>query len=327
MVFFKYLMEIEPNFESTEPNNGDSFEAQFAKREHLNVAGGNAEVLDITPEKLKDETPIFFAPGWGCDIDMYKRATKELSDQDRRIVSMSHPREATDLEAYATEEEMEKYSEGQLRKAYSILGVMEQKNITQVDAIAHSEGAINLTIAAVLHPEKFRNIVYFAPAGLIGKDKFTRLVQGFARQIKRAESLSDYPVSEGEKETAAAAIKSVSSYILENPKRALEETLEISNSQIYDMIRYLHEKGIGIIVMAAQDDPVFPLEKMAKIAELDMMDLLAVTKGGHGAIGDQPELFMREAEDLLSALQWKNNHTVNGEKPDMADYFREQGYA
>lgn len=316
-----------PPLSESESEESISFESQFVKREHYDVAGGNAEVVDITPEKLKDGIPVLLAPAWGLEIDVYKRSIENLSEQDRRVVSLSHPRRGGDLKAHSSEEEMEKYPEEELRKAYNILDVLEQKKIEQVDAIAHSEGALNITIAAMLHPEKFRNIVYFAPAGLIGEDKFTRLMKGFAGQGKRAESLADYPISEGEKETAAAAMAAVKKYVMANPIRAFKEVRDIAKSQIHEMIEYLHEKGIGIIVMSPEDDPVFPTAKMSEYAKIDSMDMFAVTKGGHGGIGDQPERFTAEAEEMLSALQWKKDHTVDGVEPDLADYFRTIGYS
>ena len=142
------------------------FEKRFAEPESLELPGGTGEVIDISPEKAKDETPIFLAPGWGCDLDVYKGTLKTLFEQERRVVSLNHPRHGGDLKAHSTEEMLEKYPTEELRKALNILSVMEQKGIPQADVIAHSEGAINTTIAATLHPEKFRNIVFFGPAGL-----------------------------------------------------------------------------------------------------------------------------------------------------------------
>jgi len=302
--------------------NDDSFEAQFAHREHFNVAGGNAEVVDITPETLKDETPVFLAPAWALNVDVYERAIKTLSERERRVVSISHPRRGGDLKARSSEEEMEKYPEEELRKAYNILEVIDQKNISQVDAIAHSEAAINVTIAAMLHPEKFRNIVYYAPAGMIGKDTFTRLMGGFSKQGERPATFADIPVTDGEKETAAAAMSSVKSYIAANPLRAAKEVREISQSQIHEMIRYLHEKGIGIVVASGVDDPVFPMKKIREIAKLDGIDGFLSMRGGHGGLGDLPEEFMAKVEEMLSALEQQREHAVGGVKPDLLEEFK-----
>ena len=298
-----------------------TFEEQFAKREYFEVAGGTAEVVDITPEKIKDETPILLAPSWACNLEVYKRAMETLSERERRVISLDHPRRGGEMDKRVSKETADQYPREELRKALNILDVMEQKGIPQVDAIAHSEGAINVTIAAILHPEKFRNIVYYAPAGLIGKDTFTRLMGGFLKQGERPATFADVPVTDGEKETAAAALASVKSYVAANPLRAVKEVLEISQSQIHDMIRYLHEQGIGIVVASGVDDPVFPMRKMQKIAKLDSIDGFLSMRGGHGGLGDLPEEFMGKVEDMLTALEQQREHAAGEAKQDLRQEF------
>jgi pimeloyl-ACP methyl ester carboxylesterase len=312
------MEKISNGFES---ESEKSFEAQFAHREHFEVAGGDAEVVDIMPEKLKDETPVFLAPAWGLNVDVYKRAIETLSGRERRVISLSHPRRGGDLKAKSSDEERKKYPQEELRKAYNILEVMEKKKISQVDAIAHSEAAINVTIAAMLHPERFRNVVYYAPAGLIGRDTFTQLINRFSKQ-ERGASLADVPITEEEKETGAAAHASWSSYLRANPVRGIREANEISQSQIHEMIRYLHQKGIGIVVASGIDDPVFPTNKMKHIAKLDSIDGFLSMRGGHGGIGDVPDEFMVTIEQMLSALEQQREHSVDGVKPDLLEEFK-----
>lgn len=308
---------------SFESHSEQDFDTQFARREHFKVAGGDAEVVDIVPEKLKDETPIVLPPAWGLTLDIYKRAIKTLSERERRVIAMSHPRRGDNLKAVSSEEEREKYPEEELRKAYNLLGILEQKNIPKVDVIAHSEGAINVTIAAMIHPEEFRNIVYYAPAGLSGKDTFTGLIKRFSQQGPRAESLADVPVSEGEKETGAAAMKSWLTYILANPSRTIKEINEISESQIYDMLYYLHEeKGIGILIASGIDDPVFSRNKIKALANLHLIDGFLSMRGAHGGLGDVPEEIATRIENMLSALQEQKEHAVDGIKPDLLEEFK-----
>lgn len=289
-----------------------SFEAQFENKEELKVAGGAAEVVDINPDNPKTEVPVFLAPSWGCTTEVYKPALKELTSHERRTISLDHPRFGGDMKINQ-EDAAKKYPTEELRKAFNILGVMEQKGVDKVDIIAHSEGAINAVIAAALHPEKFRNMVLFAPAGLIGEDTFTRLLKGFAGQSKRAETMEEIPVTETEKQVASAAITEVLKYFAKNPIRSIREAVDISNSQIHEMLRYLHEKGIGIVVMSGVDDPVFPMDKMQEIAKADMLDGFLSLKGGHGEIGNHPELYMAAAEKMLSALEEKQRKREGGE--------------
>ena len=296
-------------------NSAESFNQQHESevekdifiREQFEVAGGVADVVDIKPEKIKTDVPVLFAPAWGCTIEVYKPTLKELSEHERRVISLDHPRVGGDFdaakEAEGIDDYIDKYPQEELRKALNILNVLDQKCIEKVDVITHSEAAINTAIAALLHPEKFRNIVFFAPAGMIGEDKFTRLLQGFAAQSKPAESTKDLPMNEAQKHVASVVTPEVLKYLAKNPIRALNETRDIAKTQIHEIIRYLHDKGIGIVVMAAVDDPVFPMNDMQKIAKMDMLDGFLSVKGGHGGIGERPEMFMNAAEQMLTALE------------------------
>ncbi len=155
----------------------NDFKTQFEKREFFEGAGGRIEVVDVIPEQLKDKVPLFIASGWGCSIEVYEQVFKIMVERGRRTISLNHPRQGGDLENKATEAEIDTYPIEKLRKSYNILDVIEQKNIEKVDVLAHSEGAMNAILAAVLHPEKFRNIVLFGPAGMIGKDNFLDLTK------------------------------------------------------------------------------------------------------------------------------------------------------
>jgi len=234
-----------------------------------------------------------------------------LAEKQRRVISLDHPRFGGDM-SIAPEEAVGKYPNEELRKAMNILGVLDQKGIEKVDVVAHSEGAVNAVIAAVLHPEKFRTLVLVAPAGMIGEDTFTRLLKGFAGQSKgRGESMNnpdfplEIPISETEKKVGATAAKEAIKYMAKNPVRAFREGRGIAKSQIHDMLAFLHEKGVGIVVMSGVDDPVFPMERMQEIAKADMLDGFLSVRGAHGAIGEHPELYMTAADEMLTAVEEK----------------------
>ena len=200
------------------------------------------------------------------------------------------------------DEAVDKYPAEELRKALNIIGILDQKGVEKVKIIGHSEGAVNAVIAAVLRSDFFMGekgaLFLDGPAGLIGEDKFTRLLKGFAGQSKRAKSLAGIPATEDgpgwpeipmtdtEKEVASAAMTEAIKYMAKNPVRAFREGRDIARSQIHDMLRYLHEKGVGIVVMAGVDDPVFPMERMNReddgIVKADMLDGFLSVRGGHG---------------------------------------------
>jgi pimeloyl-ACP methyl ester carboxylesterase len=301
--------------EGVQEENG--FRDQFKKREKIEVVGGTADVVDVSPETAKTEVPVFLAPAWACSTDVYEPAIKTLYDKGRRVVSLDHPRRGGDFDTVVSQEDLKKFPPEQLRKAANILGVLEEKGIKKTDIIAHSEGAINAVIAATIEPEKFRNLVLFAPAGLIGKDSFLRLLKGFTGQSDFHESMKgrspsderfswpEIPVSEEMKKRAPIFVEGAKKYLIQNPIRSLKETIDISKSQIHEMLRDLHAKGIGIVVISGIDDPVFPMEKMQKIANTDFLDGFLSVRGGHGEIGNHPERYMVAAEQMLTALEEK----------------------
>ncbi len=279
------------------------------KVEKFNVAGGIARVVEIEPSKPKTEIPVFFAPAWSCSTEVYRPALEELAQQKRRIISIDHPRVGGDLSS-APEGAVDKYPQEILRRALNIIETIDKKKIEKVDAIAHSIAAVDTVIAAMLRPEKFRNIVFFGAAGLIGKDTFPRLLKGFVGQIKRAETMKEIPITETEKKVVAKAATEALKYFVKNPIRALREAVALTKdeSQIAEMMRYLHnEKGIGIVVMHAVDDPVFPMNRIQKMVKADMIDGFLSVRGGHGEIGNHPELYVTAADQMLTAMEEKSN--------------------
>ena len=167
-------MEGFPKQESTPDSS--SFEVRYAHKEQFNINGATVESVDIKPENPKSETPVLVAPGFAATMDSFKPGMKVLMESERRVISLDHPRRGGTIPD-SFNEEVEKNPSEELRKAHTILGLLEQKNLEKVDVVAHSEAAVNVCIAAMLHPEKFRNIVLYNPAGLIGNDSLFRLVK------------------------------------------------------------------------------------------------------------------------------------------------------
>jgi pimeloyl-ACP methyl ester carboxylesterase len=295
-------MNFDRIFKTKTPEDPRSFEAQFTKREKIKVAGGTAETVDIEPEDPTEKNPVFFAPSWGCTLDVYGPALHTLSKQGRRVISLNHPRIGGYMHAPSSDV-LTKYPKEELVKAMNILDIIEHKKLEKIDAISHSEGSINLIIAATLQPEKFRNIVLYAPAGLIGKDTLKRLASGHKKASTAGRALSLDPVippNDTEKKVGQTSVMEGIKYIAKNPIRAFNEVKDISATQIEEMLLALHEKGIGIIVMSGVDDPIFPMDKLQEIVKLGMIDGFVSLRGGHGEIGNNPEHFMVAAEDLLT---------------------------
>lgn len=281
-----------------------SFEAQYAHKELFVINGTNVESVDIKPENPKSEIPVLVAPGYAATMDSFKPGMKVLMESERRVISLDHPRRGGAI-PNSFNEEIEKNPSEELRKAHTILGLLEQKNLEKIDVIAHSEASIYISIAALLDPEKFRNIVLYAPAGLIGNDSLFRLIKGVMAHPKRPESMSVFPVTDAETEYLAETKGIDTDYQKANPLRAAKEVLAISQAQIEDMLRHLREKGIKVVVVAAVDDTFFPMDKYQKNVDTSFVDGFLSVRGGHMQIQIHPELYMGAVESMLSTLEEK----------------------
>lgn len=296
-------MEKFPNPQESEV---ESFEEQFGSKKEVHLPFGTAEVADLTPEKLRDETPVLLAQAWGLGLETYESAMKQLYNDERRVVSIAHPRIGSAMESSMNapglsidpkraldKKFFDKYPEAELRKALNTLEVLEELGIEKVDVIAHSEAASVISIAAMMYPEKFRSIGYFAPEGMRDKESWLRLAKGFAGQGTRPEAINDIPVTESERAVGAAAMKDLKSYVAKNPGRSISEARAMvkRSSQTKDLIPYLREIGINIFIVAPENDPVFPQPETRKAAEAVGIDIISV-RGGHGMIGDRPEMVM-----------------------------------
>ena len=206
-------------------------------------------------------------------------------------------------------EPSKKYPTAELRKAFNILEVLEEKEIKQVDAIAHSESALNVVYAAMMYPEKFRSIVLFNPAGMMKDESWARLMKGFAGQSgPRPESLKDMPVTETEREVSAATMRDLKKYLL-NPVRGYHEVAAIKNEHyaLSDLLPYLRDKfGINIAMISTEDDPVFPhAEVNEAVKSSGVSTFMLPIPGGHGRIGDAPEEIMPIIEKQLEEFAKK----------------------
>ena len=288
----------------------DSFEAQFFAREKFETAGGTVEVVDVRSEKPNTEIPTFLAPGWAMTIDVYKTLAEKLVEEKGRFISINYLSLGGEMEGIP-KEDIERYSSIEINKALSVLDVLEQKDIEKIDVLAHSEGAINICIAAVLHPEKFRNIILYNPAGMMKDNTFTALLKRINDISSSPETLAkmkeEMNLPESKKEAVPVWVREMLKYIAKNPVRSAKEALNISQSQIYDLIRYLHEQGIGISIMSGVDDPLFPPEKMQEFAKADMLDGFASIRGDHGIPVEKPftEPFAKAIVYMFASLENK----------------------
>ncbi len=258
-----------------EATTDTTFKAQFEKREQYDFEEGKVEAVDITPEEMTDKTPVIFAPGWMGTFQKHEKTLEAVYNNKRRVVSPVYARRGGKVEGDGKNRKIE------LQKAGMLDRLIESKQFDKVDAIAQSEGAINILIDAMANPERYRNIVLMNPAGLIGEDnpiaffkRFQESVKGKKAQVAEATKVLDVKNGEADlgnytreeleaiREKAKAISSGVTGDIMKNPFRTASELGALADSDIYAMLKDLREKGVSISVIAGVDDKLFPIEKI-----------------------------------------------------------------
>ncbi len=274
----------------------ETFSDQFKHRERIPSFAGQVEYVDITPAETVDQTPILLVEGWGETIETHSKSLKTIFDSKRRAFAVNFPRRGgVKLAGSAPEVE--------LKKASALEAAMSRTGAEKVDVIAHSEGALSTIIAAERNPEKFRNIVFVDPAGLIGKDSTVKLAIRFVNMLSK-DAVRLVKGSGPRKEMIKATNEAIK-YFASNPARGLREASAISAADIYETLENLRALGIGVSVVHGVDDTVFPMKKVLQAAgEKGGMDTVGFysVKGDHREISVHPEKYTALAVNALENL-------------------------
>lgn len=289
------------------------FEANYNTRHQLLVKGGQVEAIDLKPNNLTTATPILLAPGWSETIEVNRVVLEELFNSGRRVVTLNHARKGI-----AVESELPKAVD---RKSASLLALLEYFDLDKVDIIAHSEGGLNATIAALKVPEKIRNLILIGSSGLLLKDNLLKLALRFTN-----EGLG-MALGSGKTQTEAQplldTVTNISRYVLSNPVWSLQEVDSIANQYIIGDLRELQNKGVGISIIYNVDDRVFPIALFERAALATLMDKEKLggfysVIGNHNAVlGDRRVI--RLAVSAIDNLEAKRAFLTRNQYPLIVD--------
>lgn len=277
-------------------NESQSEKVTRRKKYDIESSVGKFSVNEVVPAQLKSNTPVIIAPGWGESINVYELTQKVIGNKGRRSLSFDTPRLGGEVKSNPD------YPTPELRKAQALLDLIDKSDSDNVDIIAHSEGAIYSVIAASLHPEKFRNIVIVAPAGMIGEDTLASLLGRFSKKIARnlVQGATDPKTTGKVLNAQTEGLK----YFAKNPVRATQEVLAISKSNIAQLLPQLRSEGIGIVIIHHADDEVIPPNRIQEVIKTNMIDGILTVTGLHDDIHIK-EKYASAAEEMLCTLEKK----------------------
>jgi D-aspartate ligase len=289
---------LTPSGELGDSEHRRFFESQYASPHEIDVGTERFFIYDISPTRLESAVPILFCPGWMENPQNHKETIYALYREGRRTIFPDSP--------HGIEAECRRSLRmAELRKAAVLTATMRLREISEADAIAHSEGAINLTIAATAEgAPRIRNIVLHSPAGLCGAGNILggawRARQETRQQRKR----------QAQRSTERQLLRDPSRrrmYFCKTLAQTLAEARAIAEADIRDMLVYLRRRGTGIAIIHGADDRLFRMEEMQKHVDAGMVDGFYSVKGGHQQILLEPSRHARLASDVLLALERKRD--------------------
>lgn len=297
------------------PTSGEpqeqSLPEQFDNKDNLvELNGKKIRVVDIAPAERKTEVPTLIMPGFSATPEALKDSILRTAEAGRRVISAYAPHGIE-----VQEERGADLPEAEARKLEMMMRLIDAKGPDKVNVIANSESSIYVAAAAMLYPEKFSHIVFVEPAGLIGEDSFLELIKRVLADIKEEKTHDAEKEKVAYPSPASVGIKSV----LSNIRASIKEVQAIAQADIFTALEKIHESGIGVSIIHAVDDKVFPMdrvqqkmeekirERMGRLEEMagiGMIDGFYSVTGTHNSIY-QYEPYGRVAEQALSALEEK----------------------
>jgi pimeloyl-ACP methyl ester carboxylesterase len=272
-------------FPLVNPIEQEDFDRQFSDRQtldHRDKTTNPVDIVDVSPgpERTKTNVPLMIAPGFSEGPQTLKENMRYFSGWGRRVLTYDAPYGISpEFEEYSSLKQAAKIETYEVGKAATINRVLEQKELGRVDAVGHSEGCINLIIAALEHPDRFRNLILVNPGGMVGSTTTFEFVKRVWRHFyAEKKALSEDPHMY---ETKTRSKHERIHNIFADPQKSLRAARAVVCSEIGDLLTELKGHDIGISIIHGVDDVLFPMDKIQGLANRGQFDGFYSVKGGH----------------------------------------------
>lgn len=268
------------------------------RKERIALQSGAVDLLEMVPAHEEDSVPLVVVPGCQTSVEMYAGAVRELAtEHGRRTLALSEVLDA----AHAAKST---HTERATRNAAGILEMLARRGIERADVLAHSAGAIDAIVAAAEHPEKFRSIVMYAPAGFKdGDDTVQRqLFGGWMSALTR-----EPPRTVDELQRTILNAFDVYAYVAMHPLEAMKEQADIATEAIEaDTLKHVREHGVRVAIICPVDDQMYDPAETASHVSSELIDGFLTVRGAHSDIERDPA-HIALAANLLKALREKDS--------------------
>lgn len=238
---------------SLEFNWGKETETFQVGRGTITTRHEKIEFLLKKPFETIDEHPIELYPGFTDGINGTNRLTNAYAESGKFAITLSYPR--SDNPEFIDDPEGHKVNTGIL-----VLSAVRSMfpNLQEADAQGHSEGGSNASRACSENPDEFRSLIVMGSGGLIENDTQAKIIframsnpQTF---LRLAGHLITHPFN------AFSLGLSTADYVLQNPKKAIEEAARIASADIRHRFPILKSEGIPNGAVQFANDSLFPLK-------------------------------------------------------------------
>jgi pimeloyl-ACP methyl ester carboxylesterase len=235
------------------------FENQVNNLSSTESWGGQADYLYFRHENPKEGSlPVLVAGGWSEGTQSLRDTAEVIYKDGREVILVDHARKGGPAKNETD------YNPEVAQKAQTLLNIIKELGLEQVDAVAHSEGALNTVLAANLYPDKFRNIVLVAPAGLLGEDSLPRLIGRFIPKIIRGYRVDMKELKARDEQSAKRFAASGPKFIKANPAKAMREVSALAHTQIDSALQGLRDADIKVGLIQSEADKGFPAARIEK---------------------------------------------------------------